>query len=69
MTPSQGELTLWLATVAVSDFTNEPQTEIVGIFDSEEEAVRAAKSVGPATGEAEGPYTLNELADWARPKP
>jgi hypothetical protein len=55
---------VWLAVGAVGDDHNDPGTEIVGVFSTEERAVEAAHFAFPYTGRARS-VTLDETPDWA----
>jgi hypothetical protein len=57
---------VWVAVIAVGDDHNDPTSEIVGVFPSEQDALEAGRGVGPRTAEALE-FTLGEVPAWASP--
>jgi hypothetical protein len=54
---------VWIAEMALGDDPNDPGTEVIGVFSSEEAALVAGRKFAPRTAQAVE-YEIDELPDW-----
>lgn len=64
MTSRETKPTVWIATGQLGDLQNDPEFEIIGVFSSEEAALKAARVRFPHTACATS-YELDDIPEWA----